>query len=128
MVDSVSPVIAIVPAGVPEELQPILEILPLQQLAYEVTIARGQDPDAPRALAEVTETHWPGRPGKHYGPRRRHRTLSLCGTVARSCRRLPGAAPGLCGVLASRRPTEERPRAVRADCAGATPWCSSIVD
>ncbi|MGW7444756.1 SIS domain-containing protein [Kitasatospora sp. NPDC054795] len=44
------------PAGVPEEVQPILEILPLQLLAYEVTIARGQDPDAPRALAKVTET------------------------------------------------------------------------
>ncbi|MBW1597124.1 SIS domain-containing protein [Streptomyces sp. JJ38] len=43
--------------GVPEELQPVLEILPLQMLAYEVTIARGQDPDAPRALAKVTETH-----------------------------------------------------------------------
>ncbi|MEV3989205.1 SIS domain-containing protein [Streptomyces sp. NPDC049837] len=43
--------------GLPEELQPILEILPLQLLAYEVTIARGQDPDAPRALAKVTETH-----------------------------------------------------------------------
>ncbi|OKJ07540.1 SIS domain-containing protein [Kitasatospora sp. CB01950] len=45
------------PGGVPEEVQPILEILPLQLLAYEVTIARGQDPDAPRALAKVTETH-----------------------------------------------------------------------
>lgn len=42
--------------NVPEELQPILEILPLQMLAYEVTIARGQDPDVPRALAKVTET------------------------------------------------------------------------
>ncbi|MET9322483.1 SIS domain-containing protein [Streptomyces sp. NPDC003038] len=42
---------------VPEELQPLLEILPLQLLAYEVTVARGQDPDAPRALAKVTETH-----------------------------------------------------------------------
>jgi glucosamine--fructose-6-phosphate aminotransferase (isomerizing) len=42
--------------GVAEELQPILEILPLQMLAYEVTIARGQDPDAPRSLAKVTET------------------------------------------------------------------------
>ncbi|MFF4227816.1 SIS domain-containing protein [Streptomyces sp. NPDC001820] len=42
--------------GVPEDLQPILEILPLQRLAYEVTIARGQEPDAPRALAKVTET------------------------------------------------------------------------
>ncbi|MBA0051514.1 SIS domain-containing protein [Streptomyces sp. AJS327] len=39
-----------------EELQPIVEILPLQMLAYEVTIARGQDPDAPRSLAKVTET------------------------------------------------------------------------
>lgn len=44
-------------AGVPEELQPILQILPLQLLAYEVTLARGQDPDAPRALAKVTRTH-----------------------------------------------------------------------
>ncbi|GAA2451892.1 SIS domain-containing protein [Streptomyces lavendulocolor] len=42
--------------GLPEELQPILEILPLQLLAHEVAIARGQDPDAPRALAKVTET------------------------------------------------------------------------
>lgn len=42
--------------GVPEELQPVLEILPLQRLAYEVTLARGQAPDAPRSLAKVTET------------------------------------------------------------------------
>ncbi|GAA1967820.1 SIS domain-containing protein [Kitasatospora viridis] len=47
----------VLPAGVPEEVQPVLEILPLQQLAHEITIARGQDPDAPRALAKVTETH-----------------------------------------------------------------------
>jgi glucosamine--fructose-6-phosphate aminotransferase (isomerizing) len=45
------------PSGVAEEVQPILEILPLQLLAYEVTMARGLDPDAPRALAKVTETH-----------------------------------------------------------------------
>lgn len=43
--------------GVAEEVQPLLEILPLQRLAYEITLARGQDPDAPRALAKVTETH-----------------------------------------------------------------------
>ena len=47
----------VLPAGVPEELSPILEILPLQQLAYHVTMARGLNPDAPRALAKVTETH-----------------------------------------------------------------------
>jgi len=43
--------------GVAEEVQPVLEIIPLQLLAHEITIARGQDPDAPRALAKVTETH-----------------------------------------------------------------------
>ncbi|MGQ5597297.1 SIS domain-containing protein [Streptomyces sp. ESR1.13] len=46
----------VLPGGVAEEVQPILEILPLQLLAHEVTVARGQDPDAPRALAKVTET------------------------------------------------------------------------
>lgn len=42
--------------GVAEEVQPLLEILPLQRLAYEIAMARGQDPDAPRALAKITET------------------------------------------------------------------------
>ena len=46
----------VLPSGVAEEVAPILEILPLQQLAYEVTVARGLNPDAPRALAKVTET------------------------------------------------------------------------
>ncbi len=45
------------PGGTAEELSPILEILPLQQLAYEIAIGRGFNPDAPRALAKVTETH-----------------------------------------------------------------------
>ncbi|MER5897741.1 SIS domain-containing protein [Streptomyces sp. NPDC001876] len=55
-VEAASAGFALPTAGVAEELQPVLEILPLQMLAYEVTIARGQDPDAPRALAKVTET------------------------------------------------------------------------
>jgi glucosamine--fructose-6-phosphate aminotransferase (isomerizing) len=37
-------------------LSPILEILPLQRLAYEIAVTRGLDPDAPRALAKVTRT------------------------------------------------------------------------
>lgn len=44
------------PAGVPEELSPLLEILPFQQLARDLAIARGGDPDAPRGLEKVTET------------------------------------------------------------------------
>ncbi|WP_049580513.1 SIS domain-containing protein [Streptomyces sp. SBT349] len=55
-VEAASAGFALPTEGVPEELQPILEIIPLQLLAYEVTLARGQDPDAPRALAKVTET------------------------------------------------------------------------
>lgn len=47
----------VLPSGVAEEVQPVLEILPLQRLAYEITMARGLDPDAPRALAKVTRTH-----------------------------------------------------------------------
>jgi glucosamine--fructose-6-phosphate aminotransferase (isomerizing) len=44
------------PDGVPEELSPMLEILPLQQLALHLAIARGADPDKPRGLKKVTET------------------------------------------------------------------------
>jgi len=45
------------PGGVPEEISPLLEILPLQLLAYEIAIGRGLDPDLPRSLAKITETH-----------------------------------------------------------------------
>jgi glucosamine--fructose-6-phosphate aminotransferase (isomerizing) len=50
---------ALATGRLPEALQPVLEILPLQKLAYEVTLARGQDPDAPRALAKVKEIKEP---------------------------------------------------------------------
>ncbi|MGH9062483.1 MAG: SIS domain-containing protein [Acidimicrobiales bacterium] len=45
-----------VPAGLPEDLAPIVEILPLQQLALNLALARGADPDRPRRLRKVTET------------------------------------------------------------------------
>ncbi|MBU6311942.1 MAG: SIS domain-containing protein [Actinomycetales bacterium] len=44
------------PDDVPEDLAPILQIIPLQQLAYAMAVARGYDPDAPRGLRKVTET------------------------------------------------------------------------
>lgn len=46
----------VVTAGVPESLVPILEILPLQQLAWRLALDRGADPDRPRGLTKVTET------------------------------------------------------------------------
>ncbi len=46
----------VLPDGVPEELSPILEILPFQRLAMHLAVARGQNPDAPRGLTKVTQT------------------------------------------------------------------------
>src|SRR5690606_23163874 len=46
----------VLPTGLPEDLSPLLEILPLQQIAHRLAVARGVDPDAPRSLSKVTET------------------------------------------------------------------------
>jgi glucosamine--fructose-6-phosphate aminotransferase (isomerizing) len=44
------------PVGLPEELSPLAEIIPLQMLARELAVVRGFDPDAPRGLRKVTKT------------------------------------------------------------------------
>jgi glucosamine--fructose-6-phosphate aminotransferase (isomerizing) len=44
------------PEGTDERLSPLLEILPFQQLAHRLALARGGDPDTPRGLKKVTET------------------------------------------------------------------------
>jgi glutamine---fructose-6-phosphate transaminase (isomerizing) len=44
------------PDGAPEELSPLLEILPFQLLALHVAVGRGGDPDSPRGLSKITET------------------------------------------------------------------------
>ena len=49
-----NPLIALPKA--PEELSPLLEIIPLQRLAHAMAVARHYDPDAPRGLSKVTET------------------------------------------------------------------------
>ncbi len=41
---------------VDERYAPLLDILPLQQLALALALARGEDPDAPRGLRTVTST------------------------------------------------------------------------
>ena len=44
------------PEDVPEDVSPMLEILPFQQLALHLAVARGCNPDSPRGLRKVTET------------------------------------------------------------------------
>jgi glutamine---fructose-6-phosphate transaminase (isomerizing) len=46
----------VLPDGVSEELSPLLEIVPFQQLALHLAVARRSNPDAPRGLRKVTET------------------------------------------------------------------------
>jgi len=46
-----------VPGGLPEWLTPLIAILPGQLLAYHLALARGSDPDHPRALHKVTRTY-----------------------------------------------------------------------
>lgn len=41
---------------VDERYAPLLDILPLQRLAFALALTRGEDPDAPRGLRKVTET------------------------------------------------------------------------
>jgi glutamine---fructose-6-phosphate transaminase (isomerizing) len=46
----------VLPGSLSEAVSPILEILPFQQLAMHVAVARGENPDSPRGLRKVTET------------------------------------------------------------------------
>jgi glucosamine--fructose-6-phosphate aminotransferase (isomerizing) len=44
------------PPGIPEWLSPIVAVVPGQQLALALALARGLQPDAPRGLSKVTAT------------------------------------------------------------------------
>lgn len=43
-------------AGLTEELLPVVEIMPLQQMAWRLALDRGHNPDRPRGLEKVTQT------------------------------------------------------------------------
>ena len=45
------------PDGIPEWLSPLVSIIPAQLFAYHLTLAKGYDPEAPRLIHKVTETH-----------------------------------------------------------------------
>ena len=44
------------PAEVPEWLSPLIAILPMQLLAYNIALVKGYDPERPRSIGKVTET------------------------------------------------------------------------
>jgi glucosamine--fructose-6-phosphate aminotransferase (isomerizing) len=45
------------PTGMPEWLTPIVGIIPAQLFTYDLTKAKGIDPDKPRTIGKITETH-----------------------------------------------------------------------
>ena len=45
------------PGDVPEWLSPLVSIVPAQLFSYHLTLAKGYDPDQPRTIKKVTETH-----------------------------------------------------------------------
>jgi len=45
------------PAGIPAVLSPIVYVVPLQFLAYQISVSRGHDPDFPRNLAKSVTVH-----------------------------------------------------------------------
>ncbi|HSF81071.1 MAG TPA: SIS domain-containing protein [Anaerolineales bacterium] len=45
------------PADTPEWLSPLVSIVPAQLFSYHLTLAKGYDPDQPRSISKVTETH-----------------------------------------------------------------------
>jgi glucosamine--fructose-6-phosphate aminotransferase (isomerizing) len=42
---------------VPEWLSPLLGIIPAQLFAFHLTVAKGYDPEKPRTISKITETH-----------------------------------------------------------------------
>ena len=44
------------PSSCPEELSPLLNMLPMQVFAHDLALLKGLDPDSPRGLSKVTET------------------------------------------------------------------------
>lgn len=45
------------PSGMDEAVAPVIQIIPMQQFAHALAVSRGHNPDAPRGLRKVTETH-----------------------------------------------------------------------
>jgi glucosamine--fructose-6-phosphate aminotransferase (isomerizing) len=47
----------LLPQGIPEWLTPIVSIVPAQLFAGHLTRAKGYDPEKPRSIGKITETH-----------------------------------------------------------------------
>jgi glucosamine--fructose-6-phosphate aminotransferase (isomerizing) len=47
----------LLPAGIPEWLTPLIAVIPGQLFSYHLTCAKGYDPESPRSLHKVTQTH-----------------------------------------------------------------------
>jgi len=57
-------------------LTPILAVLPLQMLSYQLSLARGYDPDFPRNLSKTLTVDQSGLPGQTNAPSPRRRVAA----------------------------------------------------
>ncbi|OQX63839.1 MAG: glucosamine--fructose-6-phosphate aminotransferase [Anaerolinea sp. 4484_236] len=46
-----------IPENIPEWLTPLISIIPAQLFAYYLTLAKGYNPEKPRTISKITETH-----------------------------------------------------------------------
>ena len=56
-IQSLSDEVVKMPSGIPPILSPIIYVVPLQFLAYQISVKRGHDPDFPRNLAKSVTVH-----------------------------------------------------------------------
>ena len=56
-IQSLSDEVVKMPSGIPSILSPIIYVVPLQFLAYQISVKRGHDPDFPRNLAKSVTVH-----------------------------------------------------------------------
>ena len=46
-----------IPEDTPEWLTPLISIIPAQLFSYHLTLVKGRNPEKPRTIRKITETH-----------------------------------------------------------------------
>jgi glucosamine--fructose-6-phosphate aminotransferase (isomerizing) len=109
------PTDALLVPEVDEALTPVVEILPLQRLAWSLAVARGLDPDRPAGLRKATRPDDVRRGGGRLRRRAGHHVGPTCPLAARFLPRTPSSPSPVCCCRCppARRPRRPRGRRLR---------------